>query len=172
MTPFTHENKLAVYSSYAAAYQIAKQKKAHPIGEDLLMPVMKKVVNIMIGEKECKKLDAVSLSNNTVKRLVADMCNNVLQQIAHQVKSLYLIQLDESTDTAGLPQLSVFIHYINNVTISVDFLFCKALKLHTKGEDIFQCFNTFFQSIQFHGIIVLDFAPMAQQHVLASDQGQ
>ena len=33
----------------------------------------------MIGEKERKKLDAVSLSNNTVKRCIADMCNNVLQ---------------------------------------------------------------------------------------------
>ena len=49
---------------------------------------------------------------------------------------LYSIQLDESTDIAGLTQLFVFIRYINNATISEDFLFCKALKLHTKGEDI------------------------------------
>ena len=27
MTSFTAENKLAVYSSYAASYQLAKQKK-------------------------------------------------------------------------------------------------------------------------------------------------
>ena len=100
----------------------------------------------MIGEEECKKLDAVSLSNNTVKRSIVDMCNNVLQQIVHQVKKspFYSIQLDESTDIAGLPQLSVFIRYVNNATISKDFLFCKALKLHTKGEDIFQCLNSFF----------------------------
>ena len=52
---FTDENKLAIYSLYAAFYQIAKQKKAHTIGEDLLMPVMKEVVKIMIGEKECIK---------------------------------------------------------------------------------------------------------------------
>ena len=139
MTSFTGENKLAVYLSYAASYQIAKQKKAHIISEDLLMPVMKEVVKIMIGEKECK-------SNNTVKRRIADMSIEILQQIVHQVKksSLYSIQLDESTDMAGLPQLSMFIRYINNATISEDFLFCKALKLHTKGEDIFQCLNSFF----------------------------
>ena len=96
MTLFIAENKLAVYSSYAASYQIAKQKKAHTIGEGLLMPVMKEVVKIMIGEKECKKLDAISLSNNTVKRRIADMSNDVLQQIVHQVKKspLYSIQLD------------------------------------------------------------------------------
>ena len=93
-TSFTAENKLNVYSSYAAPYQIAKQKKTHTIGEDLLMPVMKKVVKIM---KECKKLDAKFLSNNTVKRCIADMCNNVFQQIVHQVKKspLYSIQLDD-----------------------------------------------------------------------------
>ena len=35
MTSFTTENKLSVYSAYAASYQIAKQKKAHTIVEDL-----------------------------------------------------------------------------------------------------------------------------------------
>ena len=47
------------------------------------MPVMKEVVEIMIGEKEFKKLDAVSLLNNTLKRCLADMSNDVLQQIVH-----------------------------------------------------------------------------------------
>ena len=104
MTSFTAENKLVVYSSYAASYQMAKQKKAHTIGQDLSMPVMQEVVKTTIGEKECKKLNAVSLSNNTVKRRIADMSNDVLQQIVHQVKKslLYSIQLDESTDIAGL----------------------------------------------------------------------
>ena len=51
------------------------------------MPVMNEVVKIMIGEKESKKLDAVSLSNNTVKRRIAEMSNDVFQQIVHQVKT-------------------------------------------------------------------------------------
>ena len=86
MTKLTTKNKLAVYSSYVASYQIAKQKKAHTIGEDLLMPVMKEVVKIIIGEKEHKKLNAVSLLNNTVKRRIADMSDNVLEQILARVK--------------------------------------------------------------------------------------
>ena len=52
MMSFTVENKLAVYSLYAAFYQVAKQKKAHTICDDLLIPVIKEVVKIMIGEKE------------------------------------------------------------------------------------------------------------------------
>ena len=78
MTKFTTENKLAFYPLYVATYQIAKQKKAHTIGEDLLMPVINEVVKIMIGEKESKKLNAFSLFNSNVKRRVVDMFDDVL----------------------------------------------------------------------------------------------
>ena len=44
----------------------------------------------------------------------------------------------------GLSQLSFFIRYINNAAVSEDLLFCLALKLHTKGKNIFQCLNNFF----------------------------
>ena len=75
------------------------------------MPVMKEVVKVMIGEKESKKLNAISLSNSTVKRRITDMSDDVLEQILTQVKAspFYSVQLDESTDIAGLPQLSVLI---------------------------------------------------------------
>ena len=116
LTAFTEVNKSAVYSSYVASYQIAKQKKSHSIGEKLLMPVLKDVVKIMIGERESKILDSVSLSATTVKRWILDMSHDVLEQIIGHVNTspFYLIQLDESTDIADLPQLSLFIRYISN----------------------------------------------------------
>ena len=80
MKVFTTVNKSAVYASYIASYEIAKQKKAHTIGEKLILPVMKTVVKIMIGEKESEKLNALSLSNNTVKRRIEDMSGDVLNQ--------------------------------------------------------------------------------------------
>ena len=121
MTKFTTENKLAVYSLYVASYQISKQTKAHTIGENLLMPGIKELVKIMIGEKESKKkLLAVSLSNSTVKRRIVDTSDNVLEQILTHVKEprFYSIQLNECTDITGLPQLLVFIRYINNAAVS------------------------------------------------------
>ena len=48
---------------------------------------MKKVVKIMIGEKESEKLNALSLSNNTVKRRTEDMSGDVLNQIVNQAKA-------------------------------------------------------------------------------------
>ena len=61
MKVFTTVNKSAVYASYIASYEIAKQKKEHTIGEKLILPVMKEVVKIMMGEKESEKLNALSL---------------------------------------------------------------------------------------------------------------
>ena len=57
----------------------------------------------------------------------------------------YSIPLDESTDIAGLPQLfqSLFATSTMLLYQKID-IFCKALKLHAKGEDIFQCLNDFF----------------------------
>ena len=81
LTSFTEVNKSAVYSSYVASYQIAKQKKPHSIGEKLLMPVMKDVVKIMIGERESKILDSVSLSATTVKRRILDMSHEFLNRL-------------------------------------------------------------------------------------------
>ena len=93
-TSFTAENKLAVYSSYAASYQTAKQKKAHKIGENLLTPGMKEVVKIMIGEKECKKLDAVSLSNNTVKRRIARCLMMFSNRLYIKLRNLLFIRFN------------------------------------------------------------------------------
>ena len=146
MKVFTTVNKSAVNASYIASYEIAKQKKAHTIGEKLILPVIKKVVKIMIGEKESEKLNALSLSNNTVKRRIGDMSGDVLNQIVNQAKAspFYAIHLDESIDVASFPQLSVFIQYICNREVSENLLFCKALPLHTKGEDIFKYLDAFF----------------------------
>ena len=74
------------------------------------------------------------------------MSDDVLEQILTHVREppFYSIQLDESTDIAGLPKLSVFIRFINNASVSEDLLLRKALKLHTRGKDIFQCLSDFF----------------------------
>jgi len=52
MKAFTEVYDSAVHFAYVATYQIAKQKIAHTVWESLLLPVMKEVVKIMIGEKE------------------------------------------------------------------------------------------------------------------------
>jgi zinc finger BED domain-containing protein 5/7/8/9 len=139
-------NESAVKASYIVSLQIAKQKKAHSIGEDLILPVMKEVVRIMIGDKEVKKLEPLSISNNTVKRRIVDMSEDVLEQIVEKVNlsPYFSIQLDESTDIASQAQLLVYIRYLDNRNFAENFLFCKPLVANTTGEAIFNCLNMFF----------------------------
>ena len=56
------------------------QKTVHTIGEKLILPVMKKVVNKMI-EKGSSKLNSHSLLNITAKRRTENMSGDVLNQI-------------------------------------------------------------------------------------------
>ena len=74
------------------------------------------------------------------------MSLDILEQIVSQVNTspFYSIQLDKSTDIAGLPQLSLFIRYNSYGEVLEELLFCKDLQLHTTGEDILKIINGFF----------------------------
>jgi hypothetical protein len=45
-----------------------------------------------------------------------------------QASEFYALQLDESTDVAGLAQLLVYVHYVYGRSIKEDILFCKPLE--------------------------------------------
>ena len=50
---------------------IAKQKKAHTIGESLVKPNDIAMVRIVLGEESERKIKAITLSDNTVQRRIA-----------------------------------------------------------------------------------------------------
>ena len=56
----------------------------------------------------------MSSSNNTVSRYISDMAGDVLKQslLCIQASEFYALQLDESTDVAGLAQLLVYVRYV------------------------------------------------------------
>jgi len=72
----------------------------------------RKMVELMIGGK--KKIQQVSLSNDTIRRGVDDMAINVCQHVCSEAKQSTLqasIQLDESTDIAFESHLIAFARY-------------------------------------------------------------
>ena len=69
------------------------------------------MVEIMIGSETKKKIQQVSLSNDTIRRRVDDMAANVCQQVCFEIKQRMLqasIQLNESTDSALESHLIAF----------------------------------------------------------------
>ncbi|CAL9694137.1 unnamed protein product [Knipowitschia caucasica] len=138
----------AVEASYRVSKLIAQTGKPHTIGEDLILPAAKEMVNMVIGENAANKLNVISLSDNTVKRRIDDMAEDVLNQLVTRIKEsrFYAIQIDESTDIAALANLLAFVRYEHDGDIHEDFLFCKPLPSNTTGEAVFEAINDFMVS--------------------------
>ena len=100
-------------ASCVVAWHIARSKKAHAIGENLVKPAAIDMVRIMCGD-EAKKLDIVPLSNDTVRRCIASISANIKEQLISSIKKgrEFSLQIDESTDISDDAQLLVYVHYL------------------------------------------------------------
>ena len=120
---FGVEEKPILQCSYEVAYRIAKCKKPHTIAEQLIKPCAEKMVEIMIGSGAKKKIQQVSLSNDTIRRLI-DIAADVCQQVCSEIKKSTLqasIQLDDSTNITFKSHLIVFVRYEKDRKIKEEF---------------------------------------------------
>ncbi|KAG6935323.1 zinc finger BED-type containing 5 [Chelydra serpentina] len=138
----------ALKASYSVAYLIAKSGAAEVIGETVVKPAAKVMVQVMIGDKASKAIDCVPLSNNTVHRRITDMVKNVKQQLLSRVQksSYYALQADESTDIVNLANILLFVRYELNNEVHDDILFCQPIPIHTTGEAIFKVIDDFIKN--------------------------
>ncbi|XP_068223938.1 protein FAM200C-like [Palaemon carinicauda] len=144
---FWPEEKPALQSSYEVAYRIVKCKKPHTIAEKLIKPCTEKMVELMIGPEAKKKIQQVSLSNDTIRRRIDDMAADVCRQICCEIKQSTLqasLQLDESTDTALESQLIAFARYEKEGKMKEEFLFCNTLPTTMTAKDVKAIVDSFF----------------------------
>ena len=137
-------------ASYTAAYLIAKSKKAHNIGENLIKPCLVEMADILLGNEAARKLSKISMSDNCVKKRIEDMSNDILAQIVLGIKSAFSIalQLDELTDVACMSQLLVFLRYVQKagtkLELKEEFLFCESLQTTVAAMDVMNLIKAFF----------------------------
>lgn len=141
------QNAALVEASFLVSIEIAKKKKPHTIGEELILPCAKTMVKLVLGEKSAEKLSAISLSNNTVQRRISLMSDDIKEQVIQKVKKngLFSIQLDESTDVQSCSQLMVFVRYVRGEDMKEEF-FCETLEQSTTGEDVMQKLSESFEA--------------------------
>ena len=91
----TTTDKTLLKSSYLIALQISKTKKPYIIGEDLIKPCTLAAATEVLGSKAAKKLHAIPISNDSVKRRIMDMAVDVEEQVIEQIKKskYFAIQL-------------------------------------------------------------------------------
>ncbi|CAH2096181.1 unnamed protein product [Euphydryas editha] len=134
---FAQSSEKVLEASYELSLLIAKAKKSHTIGETLVKPCLLKAADIVL-----------KLTDNTVKRRIDDMFEDIKNQKVEAVKesSFFEIQLDKITDVAQYCQLLVFIRYIQNETIKEELLFTK-LTTTSKASDIMTAISEFFVKV-------------------------
>ena len=71
-------------ASYQVAFRIAKAKKPHTIGEQLIGPACRDIVSLVLGEDSPKKISSVPLSNDAISRRILDMSNDILIQVVQK----------------------------------------------------------------------------------------
>uniref|UniRef100_UPI00358E8A1A protein FAM200C-like n=1 Tax=Myxine glutinosa TaxID=7769 RepID=UPI00358E8A1A len=145
---FQPSTKPILEASYEVALLIAKDKKAHTIGETLVKPCAVVMANLVCGPEEAKKLKSVPLCNNTIKRRIEDMSKDIVAQVTQELRESrcrFSLQLDESTDVASCSQLLVFARYLAGFAVKEEFLFCSPVKTTTKSVDIMNIVNHFME---------------------------
>lgn len=138
-------NEKALKASYLVSHDLALAGKPHTLAETLIKPLLVKVVKCMVDEKTANLISSVPLSNNTVRNRIQDLSNDVKDTIISRIsQTKFSLQLDESTDVAGLAVLMTFVRYEFSGSFHEDILFCKPLPSSTSGSEIFSLLDAFF----------------------------
>ena len=115
----------------------------------MVLPAAKVMVRCVFGDESVKKLNSISLYNNAVQRRIEEMSVDILHQVISDIgrsESGFAIQLDESTDVTNCAQLLIFVRYIGKEGVK-EFLMNAAMEAITKGDDIVQMVNSFFNMV-------------------------
>ena len=95
-------------------------------------------------EKIAKQFERVSISHETIARLIENIDNFLVDKISDIIKNstYFSIALDESTDISNTSQLLIFIRALDqDFNVSEELLKLASLHETTKGIDIFNEVN-------------------------------
>lgn len=137
-------NEKALVASYRVSYEIARCKKPHTIGEELILPAAIKIVETMFGDNFAKKLESIPLSNDTVARRIGDMAEDVQRQLLGKLRDkLFSIQLDEATDSNKDAHLIAYVRFCDGISVVEELLFCKPIELKATALALFAILNDY-----------------------------
>ncbi|XP_029656380.1 protein ZBED8-like [Octopus sinensis] len=146
---FTKNSKMlekGLLASYKISQLIAKSGKPHTIGESLILPAIKEVLNSMVDCDSEQIISSIPLSNSSVSSRIDEMAFDIEETLCAFLRTTkFSIQIDESTFNDSVALLLVYVRYINqNDVIQEEFLFSEHLELDTRGLTIFKTVEQYF----------------------------
>ena len=82
------QNKALLEASYRIAFFcIAQSKKPHTIGEELIKSSLIEATTLVLEKEKANKLEEISLSNDTVKKRISEMSQDILLQVVEEIRS-------------------------------------------------------------------------------------
>ena len=123
--------------SYELSFLLAKNARPHTDGEDVLKPALKIYLRMMQNKPLARELSAVPLSNNTVRRYIDDITDDLEVQLVTILRTTkFSLALDESSARDSEVLLLAYTRIQHNNEFVKEMLFCKSLKTTTTALDI------------------------------------
>ncbi|XP_023233556.1 zinc finger BED domain-containing protein 5-like [Centruroides sculpturatus] len=132
-------------TSYSISLNIAKKGKPYTIGEEIIIPAIKDVIENVMKKDSQLVLKCIPLSANTVQRRIEEMADDVERTLTSELQHCkFAIQLDESTFGSSNLLMAYVRFHSPSLNDTVDeFLFAKYLETDSKGETIFLCLQDY-----------------------------
>ena len=92
------QNVKGLIAFYKVSLLITKKGLPFTVGESLLVPAVKEIISIVMEKDPAPVLQAIPLSDHTVKQRIDKMGANIEEQLCEVLqKTFFSIQLDETT---------------------------------------------------------------------------
>jgi len=139
-------NDRGLIASYNISMMIAKTAKPHTIGEDLVLPAAKEIIESVMQRNASSVLSSVSLSNDTVQRRIDEMSSDVLQQLVGILSvTKHSLQIDESTLNDNVSLLLGYVRFVHNSQPKEEMIFAISLPTDTRASSIFNAVKNFYE---------------------------
>ena len=131
-------------ASYNIFKLIAKTAKAHTIGEDLVLPTAKEIIETVLQQSAFSVLRVVPLSNDSVQRRIDEMSSDVLKQLVDILsETKHSLQIDEFTLSNNESLLLGYVRFIHNMQAQEEMLFAISLPADTRATTVFNAVERF-----------------------------
>ena len=125
---------------------IARARKPHTIGEELILPAVKEVIKTVLHKSPEQVIKSIPLSDNSVQRRVDKMAKNVEETLSKMLMTTeFSLQLDESTLPGNESLLLAYVCFIKGGSLRQELLFAHLLETDTKGESVYRAVEDYSQ---------------------------